>query len=211
METFAANSGVQPRELPVIAGHLALDFANTIDDPGGGARWDHLSSYDDLLTWSVRVGRLDTDLRDHLAASADKHPLQAAVAHRRAFELRTALNEVFGAIAGGHEPHLGDWSALRARAADGLQRAELARSGPAYELCWNDPRDLEIMLWPVVDEAVRLLGSPELARLKRCAGCPWLFLDRSKNGSRRWCAMNDCGTHEKIQRYVSRRAARRPS
>jgi predicted RNA-binding Zn ribbon-like protein len=36
-----------------------------------------------------------------------------------------------------------------------------------------------------------------------------LFLDRSKNGSRRWCSMDDCGTDLKKRRYVATRAARR--
>jgi CGNR zinc finger len=38
--------------------------------------------------------------------------------------------------------------------------------------------------------------------VKRCAGYPWLFLDRSKNASRRWCAMNGCGTQEKISSLI---------
>jgi hypothetical protein len=44
--------------------------------------------------------------------------------------------------------------------------------------------------------------------VKGCAGCSWLFVDESKNKSRRWCAMEDCGTHAKTQRYVARRAAK---
>jgi predicted RNA-binding Zn ribbon-like protein len=65
-------------------------------------------------------------------------------------------------------------------------------------------------LWPVVYGAAELLTAADLSRVKQCAGCPWLFLDRSKNGSRRWCSMEDCGTHAKIVKYVARRAARRP-
>jgi hypothetical protein len=67
------------------------------------------------------------------------------------------------------------------------------------------------MLWPIAHAALELLTDAELHRVKRCAGCPWLFLDHSKNTSRRWCAMNDCGTHAKVRRYVARRAALRTS
>jgi predicted RNA-binding Zn ribbon-like protein len=63
-------------------------------------------------------------------------------------------------------------------------------------------------LWPVAAAAHRLLTATELSRLKRCVGCPWLFLDRSKNGSRRWCSMEFCGTEEKMRRYVRKRRAR---
>jgi predicted RNA-binding Zn ribbon-like protein len=67
------------------------------------------------------------------------------------------------------------------------------------------------LLWPIALSALELLTSPQLIRVKKCAGCPWVFLDQSKNLSRRWCAMDDCGTHEKIRRYVSRRAAKKQS
>ncbi|MEV0289202.1 CGNR zinc finger domain-containing protein [Kribbella sp. NPDC050820] len=62
---------------------------------------------------------------------------------------------------------------------------------------------------PVAYAAYGLLTGPRAARIKRCAGCPWLFLDQSKNDSRRWCSMEICGTSEKVRLYVSRRAARR--
>lgn len=213
METVTPLSTTVPRELPIVAGHLALDFANTVDDPAGSARWDHLSSFEDLLHWFVRTGQVDLALRRRLARAARQDPRKARAAQRRAISLRTTLNAVFGAIADGHDPDEHDWAALRAVAAAGLGRSDLIRSangeGDGYGLRWRDPADLDVLIWPVADAALSLLRSPDLARLKRCAGCPWLFLDRSKNSSRRWCAMNDCGTHEKIQRYVSRRAARR--
>ena len=67
------------------------------------------------------------------------------------------------------------------------------------------------MLWPVAHAATVLLTSGGLDRLKLCAGCHWLFLDASRNRSRRWCTMEVCGTHEKMRRYVAKRAARRDS
>jgi predicted RNA-binding Zn ribbon-like protein len=76
---------------------------------------------------------------------------------------------------------------------------------------WPADEDLAVMLHPIASAAADLLVSPELLLVKRCARCPWLFLDRSKNHSRRWCDMNDCGRAQKIERYVARRAARRAS
>jgi predicted RNA-binding Zn ribbon-like protein len=83
------------------------------------------------------------------------------------------------------------------------------RKGSTYQLSWPEATQLDAMLWPVGLAAGELLTSPQLSRLKKCAGCPWLFLDQSKNLSRRWCTREDCGTHEKILRYVARRASRR--
>ena len=75
--------------------------------------------------------------------------------------------------------------------------------GDPYAWDWERPDPL----WPVAIAAVDLLRSPDrLARVKLCAQCSWLFVDRSRNGSRRWCSMGECGAQVKMRRY---RAARR--
>jgi predicted RNA-binding Zn ribbon-like protein len=184
---------METRELPVVAGHLALDFANTVDDPLGAARHDHIATYEDLVGWSVRAGVL----------TAAGIPSSAAL--RRAHGLRDAVNAVFTATATGAPV---PWESLRPYVVDALAHASLSET---HSLCWPEATEPHAMLWPVANAAAELLTSAEVHRVKQCAGCPWLFLDRSRNGSRRWCAMNDCGTHAKIRRYVARRAARRAS
>ena len=62
---------------------------------------------------------------------------------------------------------------------------------------------------PLAYAAWDLLTSGPLNRVKRCPACPWLYLDQSKNGSRRWCTMEDCGKAVKMRRYVAKRAAAR--
>lgn len=61
--------------------------------------------------------------------------------------------------------------------------------------------------------AVEFLSTADLRRLRVCplaeGGCGWLFLDHSRNGSRRWCAMADCGSQAKARRLTERRRARR--
>ncbi|WP_204057876.1 CGNR zinc finger domain-containing protein [Microbispora corallina] len=61
--------------------------------------------------------------------------------------------------------------------------------------------------------AVEFLSTVDLDRLKVCpvaeGGCGWLFLDITRNGSRRWCAMADCGAQAKSRRLTERRRARR--
>jgi predicted RNA-binding Zn ribbon-like protein len=69
--------------------------------------------------------------------------------------------------------------------------------------------NLDAVLWPVAYSAHGLLTGSTLGRVKRCAACPWLYVDQSKNASRRWCTMDDCGKNAKMRRYVERRAAKR--
>lgn len=191
-----------PRELPIVGGHLALDFANTVDDPDGAARHDHIATYPELLRWAVRAGVLTEDGLERLRSA---RPRAAATALGRAQALRETINATFGdpATAPDH------WARLRPYAMEALAHSELQPAGGGHELVWSTGAEPGGPLWPVAHAAAALLTAPELARVKRCDGCPWLFVDRSKNGSRRWCAMGDCGTHEKITRYVARRAARR--
>jgi predicted RNA-binding Zn ribbon-like protein len=197
-----------PRELPIVGGHLALDFANTVDDPLGPARHDHLSTYDGLLMWSVRTGVVPARDLEGRRRSAEQQARAASAALRRAHVLREALNGVFGAVAARVTVASEDWVALRRAAADGLGRAVALRSGIGYRLEWPED-ELLAPIWPVADAAVTLLRSGDGRRVKQCAGCPWLFLDSSRSGTRRWCSMEDCGTHEKVKRYVAKRAAAR--
>jgi predicted RNA-binding Zn ribbon-like protein len=205
-ETALLPPGI--RELPIVGGHLALDFANTVDDPFGPQHFDHVADYRGLVAWARRVGIVSDPSATALLRMARENPRRAASAVRRAASLRTALNETFGALVEGRPPEAG-WERLRPFVTAALRRARLAPSGhPELTSAW-DLSDLQSPLWPVAEAAYRLLTGPELERLKRCAGCPWLFLDQSRNGSRRWCSMEVCGTHEKIRRYVTRRAERR--
>ena len=190
------------RELPIVGGHLALDFANTVDDPLGPQRWDHVQAYPDLLLWSVRVAVLTR--AEAAALENGAGPRAVARVMTRATALRDALNATFGAVATKDSPAAG-WAELRPFVRDAVAHAEVAAAGPP---AWPSD-DLAAPLWPVADAAYRLLTGPDTARLKRCVACPWLFLDRSKNGSRRWCSMEFCGTDEKVRRYVRKRAARR--
>jgi predicted RNA-binding Zn ribbon-like protein len=207
-----------PRQLPIVGGHLALDFANTVDDPEGVARYDHIGSYPELVGWSIRVGILVPDQAAELLPAAEAHRRAALAALKRAHALRRILIEVFTDVAAvniGKQPAqlapVAGWTELRPFVKDAIAQAELASSGTTYELNWPPTARLDGLLWPIGVAAAELLTSPQLARVKKCAGCPWVFLDQSKNFSRRWCAMNDCGTHEKIRRYVTKRAALRRS
>jgi predicted RNA-binding Zn ribbon-like protein len=207
-----------PRELPIVGGHLALDFANTVDDPEGPARHDHAGTYQELVGWSVRIGVLEPDQADALLVAVATQPRARSAAMRKAHALRRILIKIFTAAALINSGDVSSaetampatlWADLRRFVTEAQAHAELALADHVYELTWPMTERLDAVLWPITLGALELLTSPQLARVKKCAGCPWVFLDQSKNLSRRWCAMNDCGTHEKIRRYVSRRAAKK--
>jgi predicted RNA-binding Zn ribbon-like protein len=93
----------------------------------------------------------------------------------------------------------GDTSALVGLYARATRRAELAPGG----FTWASPLDA------IIASAVHLLAFGPIDRLRTCGNCPWLFLDLSRNGSRRWCSMEGCGTEVKIRRLTERRRRNR--
>lgn len=198
------------RELPIVAGHLALNFANTVDDPQGPARHDHAATYDDVVRWSVRVGTVTGQDAEWLLRSAARHRREAGTICARAHELRDALNNVFGGVVDRVTDVDRRWTPVAPFVADAFGAASVAPSNLGrIRWVWPMTGDLAVVLHPIAVAASELLVGEALPRVKRCARCPWLFLDGSRNGSRRWCDMNDCGKAEKMERYVRRRAEAR--
>ena len=193
-------------QLRIVGGDPALDFVNTED---GDPPMECLRGYGDLVAWSVRAGLFSADEGERLVGEADRRPEDAEAVYHEALRLRGALQYVFRAVAeGGDAPERG-LETLRGYEREALSRGKLVQGDGGFSWEWKDGRDLTRMLWSVAHAATRLLTSGDLVRLKLCAGCYWVFLDASRNRSRRWCTMEVCGTDEKMRRYVAKRAAKR--
>jgi len=147
-----------------------------------------------------------------LARRAEQDPRRAAAVYELGIALREAIWGVFSAIASGEAPRDADLALIGDAAAAGRARERLVydRSGVG----WSLPADgdaLERPLWEIASSAADVLTSAELDRVKECASdtCEWVFLDRSRNRSRRWCDMSDCGNRAKARRFQAKtRAAR---
>lgn len=190
---------------------LCLAFTNTASARVDGTfKEQRLYSYEDLLAWGVGEEALPASSAAQLADLAHSSPQQARDELHAAIELREALYRIFTAHADGREPPAGDMSLLNSVLAQTLPHLQLAAGPDGFSWVWNeDEADLGRMLWPVARSAADLLTSDDLARVRECAGerCNWLFIDRSKNHSRRWCDMQDCGNVAKVRRYRSRKQA----
>jgi predicted RNA-binding Zn ribbon-like protein len=194
-------------------GHLALDFVNTM---GGSYELppephdEFLRSYGDLLAWGVRVELLDEATAERLSQAAGADPAGAERVLGEAIEQREQGYAVLRALAESREPPAEAVSGVEESARRAFEAARLSRCGDgSYRWHWEHGDDLRSPLRPLAHATVELLGDGPLDRLKRCAGCRWLFLDASKNRSRHWCSMEECGTHAKMRRYVERRRAAR--
>ncbi|WP_165367381.1 CGNR zinc finger domain-containing protein [Phytoactinopolyspora endophytica] len=191
----------------LVGGNLALDFVNTRTGPPDRSDDDVLMGYRELVAWGIYAGALIEAEAAVLRGLSRDDPDGADATLERSLRIRDALDDVFRSLATGRDPGASVLDRLRDDEADALSHARLERDG-TFAWTWRGDHTLERPLRPVVHAAIQLLTTGTLNRIKGCPGCGFLFLDESKNRSRRWCSMDDCGTAEKIRRYV---AARRSS
>jgi predicted RNA-binding Zn ribbon-like protein len=189
-------------------GRLCLDLANTVDERASDQPIELLERYQDLLDWGAQAGAVTRAEAAALAAEALRRPAAAAAALGRTRQLRESLFCVCRAAAKGRAISHGALSALNRAIAGSLANRQIVQRGRRLALAWreNDRPNLDRVLWAAAASAADLLASPFLARVKICpgAGCAWLFLDRSRNGTRRWCDMSVCGNRAKARRHYAR-------
>jgi predicted RNA-binding Zn ribbon-like protein len=193
----------------IVGGDLALDFLNTqTGPPDGPPDGDALVAYDDLVMWARQVGALGESEAAALIDLSRRDPKGASAMLERARALRAVLYAVFSAAAHGETPPPAALIALRRAEADALEHGRLVPTEEHLAWSWDDVHELPRPLWRVAHAAVELLTGSRLGRVKACGGCRFLFVDATKNGSRRWCSMEDCGTAAKSKTFVARRRAR---
>jgi predicted RNA-binding Zn ribbon-like protein len=192
----------------LVGGNLALDFINTRTGPPVGSPDDDvLTGYPELVAWGVYAGALtEAEAAVSRRLSRDD-PGGAHAAFARSLLTRDYLDELFRALAAQRSPSTSVLARLRDDEADALGHARLDR-GNTFVWTWRDDHTLARPLRPVVHAAVQLLTTGAPDRIKGCGRCRFIFNDESKNRSRRWCSMDDCGTAEKIRRYVTARRTR---
>jgi len=190
------------------AGRLCLDFANTLGHRTDESRHEeHLHMYADLVAWGEAAGILSEDEATEMQREAARRPKDAMTTFASVIALREAMYRLFSAIAARSEPNADDLNAVNRAIAAAAAHGRLDPVHGHFHWQWeHDPSTFDSMLWPVAGSAAELLMSEELHRIHECAGhdCSWLFMDMSKNGSRRWCSMETCGNRAKARRHRAR-------
>lgn len=214
--------------LPVpLGGRLCLDFTNTLEPRDDIApnerspyahklvRREYLSSYESLAAWGVQVGTLSSKTALDLIDKAAQQSLAAQVTLQHALELRETIYRIFWKIAHGQTPVSADMTTLMHAVADTTPYVQIVADGEHLAWQWQEDEAIDQMIRPVLSDAVALLVRGDPNRIKFCSGppdepiCGWLFYDSSKNRSRHWCSMSECGSATKSRRQTARRKAAR--
>jgi predicted RNA-binding Zn ribbon-like protein len=167
---------------------LLREFVNTLDVETGT---DALATQATLVGWLAERGLVgDSDRR---ASAADV---------RRTAELREALRAHLLANDGAPLPEdavaVLDRQARRSRVAVGF-------AGAGAELR-PESAGVDGALGGLLAAVAGAMADGSWERLKACRAddCRWAFIDRSRNGSRHWCAMGVCGNRQKARTYRAR-------
>jgi predicted RNA-binding Zn ribbon-like protein len=205
---------VKPFEMT--AGHPALDLVNTLDDRfSEGGPVELLASYDDLLRF-VRQAELISDRQFRGLKGLDLSKQERSAVLAEAIQLRESLATVLYAHLDDRKVAknaVKDLEAIFQRAA-GHRRLVFERkkgNTPRLASRWEFKdvgRESRSPAWLLAQSANDLLSSTEATHIRRCASstCQWLFLDISKNHTRRWCDMKVCGNRNKARRFYLRQA-----
>jgi predicted RNA-binding Zn ribbon-like protein len=197
-----------------IGGALCLDFTNTVSNHRAIQAGEKLVSFEDLVTWCRQAGVLNESASIEMLRQGTVVPAQGERLLHVAVHFRDALYRAFYDVSQGQQPSKCDLdviNSLLARTPITLQISAERDRLVCFRTGWT--LDEARLLGPVAWSAAELLGSGEsLAKVRQCAGkgCGWLFLDQTKNHSRRWCDMDDCGSKAKAKRYYRKKTGKQP-
>jgi predicted RNA-binding Zn ribbon-like protein len=215
---------------------LCVDFANTLAPRGGAAVDSLHNLRDILDWCSSNAGitagmaakagasaeekpganakiraKISTfaDLRAALEEWVRAHPGADQALFSETIAIRESIYRILHALAGASDPPPVDLAAFNRALAASPQRKSIERTknGFGWRVETASPT-VATLLAPVLWSAGALLTGPQLAQIRECANdeCLWLFVDDSRNGSRRWCSMQSCGNRAKARRHYLRHA-----
>ena len=191
--------------LKLDGGWLCLDFINTVGNRKTETYIEYLASYDDLLHWCERVEMLTRKQIMALRSLATKEALKAGKSWIKVLEARETLYNLILSLVKQEPPakiNVAAYNKLLSHSLKNLQLNFSHSQKPKME--WRAKNDLELPLYPIIKSVYDLLTSNLIHKVKECFACGWLYLDRSKNNSRRWCNMQTCGSLNKSRNFYQR-------
>ncbi|HEX8596677.1 MAG TPA: CGNR zinc finger domain-containing protein [Pseudomonas sp.] len=197
--------------LRLVGGLAVLDYLNTCNGrrPGSslGEVVDKLATLEDVVRWFRHAQLIDDDEFEHCLELAEQ-PL-AVDAFNRLVAFREQLYQLLLPLAEGRLLDAGALDDLNRTLVTTASQRLLILQGEHVVWGWHSPQGLDDLtdsfISRLATQAAGLLTGPDQLRLKACAthDCDWLFIDSSKNGGRRWCQMNICGSREKARKRAT--------
>ena len=204
-----------------IGGRLCLDFVNSVGGreeleekpyPENIIVKDKLENFNEFITWGKDIGIITEAGRKYLLNLNSSEKKETEITFKRAIELRESLFKIIYDVINNKEPDEKMIQILNREYSIANENRKLVYMNNKIEWQFSrDPFKPDYLIWVIAESVVKLLSSEVISRVKICAGddCGWLFLDTSKNKSRQWCDMKDCGNVAKVRRFRKKQNKRR--
>jgi predicted RNA-binding Zn ribbon-like protein len=202
------SSELPSSRLAGVAADAGLNLANTLGWRGRETPTEGLKGLPDLIRWAESNSGLDAEASKRWLDWAEQDEAGAQGQFEQAIVVREAIYRMFSGLASGRPVAAADLAILNRALAEAPERREVVaiEQGHAWQIgpaAFTTP----VLLAPVLWSAADLLVHGDRSRIRQCANeqCLWLFVDASKNGTRRWCDMTSCGNRAKARRHYLRR------
>jgi predicted RNA-binding Zn ribbon-like protein len=194
--------------LQLDGGCVVFDFINTVNTRTAAATVDYIECYEDIIVWAEKAALLSKKRIRTLSQFAEKNEVNKEAVFRKAIKTREVLYALFSAIVKGKNPDAGILNEFNKILAVSFSKMKLNISSLKSEISFTgNIVSLDEPICIIMKSAYDILTSENRAILKECPGCGWLFIDKTKNGKRRWCDMKVCGSNDKAKRYYYRKKA----
>jgi predicted RNA-binding Zn ribbon-like protein len=201
-----------PIPFQFIAGALCLDFVNTVGSHTSFAPAEKLREFADLVRWAHEARMIEQSEAHELLAFSETYPRKASGILEEARAFRESLFRIFAALNRQERPNEIDLTALNEKLRSFPIQLQVSLQGQEFSCRRENVRSGDArLLAPVAWSAADLLASDQVHQVHQCASatCGWFFVDTTKNHSRRWCMMSDCGSLAKAKRYYQRKKIKR--
>lgn len=193
--------------LQLDGGCPVFDFTNTISNRNDPDYFDYLTKYDDFIQWIDKIGLLPKRKIHAIEAFSKNHARISADTMKLIIEVREVIFNLFSSLAQHQKADSEVLNAFNGVLSEALStmRIDIGRTEVTTSFSASDKAMLKEPLYLLIKNAFDILSTQSFERIKECPTCGWLFLDASKNGKRRWCNMQVCGSNDKARRYYHRK------
>lgn len=187
---------------------LCCNFVNTVSTWKTAKNYDYFEVYDDFIAWCFKLEISPRERLESLKELANEQPEQALIALHRIKEIRKVLQGLISAVAQDDNDKKSAYlPAANLLIVDAISRQRLLYIDGKFIMGQIDSaNDLLSPVWKAVHSLSELLTDNETKRIKECPMCGWVFLDETKNASRKWCSIKACGTTYKMNRYNQKKS-----
>jgi predicted RNA-binding Zn ribbon-like protein len=192
-------------KLPFLGGDLSLDFVNTVHDRHEEPLRNLLQNYLDLVTWVFTANAINDSQKEKLLQKGQDNQTKANQVYKDSLQLREAFYDLILNLISQDETSSANIQLINQWLSRVFSNLELTQLNGRFVLDWNAENfGLESVLWPIIRAFADLVTYEDNTRIKQCPNCGYLFVDNSKNKSRRWCSMEICGNRVKAQRFAKK-------